>query len=84
LWSLITPPVPRLDNKSHPGFCTMILGKEVRDIQTNTFKILLANTFTKELTQYVLTDKWILAQNLRYPRYKIQFPKHMKLKKNED
>jgi hypothetical protein len=38
----------------------------------------------KELTQYVLTDKWILAQNLGYPRYKIQFPKHMKLKKNED
>jgi hypothetical protein len=31
-----------------------------------------------------LTDKWILAQNLGYPRYKIQFPKHMKLKKNED
>jgi hypothetical protein len=42
------------------------------------------NTITKELTQYVLTDKWILAQNLGYPRYKIQFPKHMKLKKNED
>ena len=31
------------------------------------------NTFTKELTQYVLTDKWILAQNLRYPRYVIWF-----------
>ena len=29
------------------------------------------------------TDKWILAQNLGYPRYKIQFPKHMKLKKNK-
>jgi hypothetical protein len=29
-------------------------------------------------------DKWILAQNLGYPRYKIQFAKHMKLKKNED
>jgi hypothetical protein len=42
------------------------------------------NTFTKELTQYVLTDKWILAQNLGYPRYKIQFVKYMKLKKNED
>jgi hypothetical protein len=42
------------------------------------------NTFTKKLTQYVLTDKWILAQNLGYPRYKIQFAKHMKLKKNED
>jgi hypothetical protein len=25
---------------------------------------------------YSLTDKWILAQNLGYPRYKIQFPKH--------
>ena len=24
------------------------------------------------------------AQNLGYPRFKIQFPKHMKLKKNED
>ena len=31
-----------------------------------------------------LTDKWILAPNLGYPRYKIQFAKHMKLKKNED
>ena len=39
---------------------------------------------TKELTQYVLTDKWILAQNLGYPRYKIKFAKCMKLKKNED
>jgi hypothetical protein len=29
-------------------------------------------------------DKWILARNLEYPRYKIQFAKHMKLKKNED
>ena len=41
-------------------------------------------TFTKELTQYVLTDKWILAQNLGYPRYEIQLVKRMKLKKNED
>jgi hypothetical protein len=37
------------------------------------------NPITKELTQYVLTDKWILAQNLVYPRYKIQFSKCMKL-----
>jgi hypothetical protein len=37
------------------------------------------NPITKELTQYVLTDKWILAQNLVYPRYKIQFAKCMKL-----
>jgi hypothetical protein len=29
-----------------------------------------------------LTDKWILAQKLRIP--KIQFEKHMKLKKKED
>jgi hypothetical protein len=29
-----------------------------------------------------LTDKWILAQNLRLP--KIKFVKHMKLKKKED
>ena len=28
--------------------------------------------------------KWILVQNLGYPRYKIQFAKRMKLKKNED
>ena len=42
------------------------------------------NTITKELTQYVLTDKWILAQNLGHPRCKIQFAKHMKLEKNED
>ena len=55
-------------------------------------KLCLCNSFhgcfvpnsKEELTQYVLTDKWILAQNLGYPRYKIQFPKHMKLKKNED
>jgi hypothetical protein len=26
---------------------------------------------------------WILAQNLGYPRYKIQFAKSIKLKKNE-
>jgi hypothetical protein len=37
------------------------------------------NPIRKELTQYVLTDKWILAQNLGYPRYKIQFAKCMKL-----
>jgi hypothetical protein len=30
---------------------------------------------------YELTDKWILAQKLRY---KVQFAKHMKLKKNKD
>ena len=30
----------------------------------------------------MLTDKWILAQKLRIP--KIQFAKHMKLKKKED
>ena len=42
------------------------------------------NPITKELTQYVLTDKWILAQNLGYPRYKIQFAKRMNRKKNKD
>ena len=40
------------------------------------------NPITKELTWYALTDKWILAQKLRIP--KIQFAKHMKLKKKED
>ena len=40
------------------------------------------NPITKELKWYVLTDKWILAQKLRIP--KIQFAKHMKLKKKED
>jgi hypothetical protein len=40
------------------------------------------NPITKELTWYVLTDEWILAQKLRIP--KIQFANHMKLKKNED
>jgi hypothetical protein len=35
-------------------------------------------------TQYVLTDKWILAQKLRIPKIKIQFAKHRKLKMNED
>jgi hypothetical protein len=27
---------------------------------------------------------YILAPNLGFPRYKVQFAKHMKLKKNED
>ena len=40
------------------------------------------NLITKELTWYAVTDKWILAQKLRIP--KIQFAKHMKLKKKED
>jgi hypothetical protein len=40
------------------------------------------NAVTKEHTWYVLTDKWILAQNLRIP--KIQFTDHMKLKNKED
>ena len=40
------------------------------------------NPVTKEHTWYALTDKWILAQKLKIP--KIQFTKHMKLKKNED
>jgi hypothetical protein len=40
------------------------------------------NPITKELTWYVLTDKWISElQKLRIP--KIQFAKHMKLKKND-
>ena len=39
------------------------------------------NSITKELTQSVLTDKWILAQKLRIS--KLQFAKHMKLKKKE-
>jgi hypothetical protein len=37
---------------------------------------------TKEHTWYAFTDKWILVQKLRIP--KIQFAKHMKLKKKED
>ena len=40
------------------------------------------NLITKEHIWYALTDKWILAQKLRIP--KIQFAKHMKLKKKED
>ena len=39
-------------------------------------------TVTKEHTRSALTDKWILAPNLRIP--KIQFIKHMKFKKKED
>ena len=41
-----------------------------------------SNPTTKEHTRYALTDKWILVQNLRIP--KVQFAKHMKLKKKED
>jgi hypothetical protein len=40
------------------------------------------NPITKEHTWYSLTDKWILVQKLRIS--KIQFAKHMKLKKKED
>ena len=40
------------------------------------------NPIIKELTWYVLIDKWILAQKLRIS--KIQFAKHMKLKKEAD
>jgi hypothetical protein len=40
------------------------------------------NPITKVHTRYTLTAKWILAQKLRLP--KIQFAKHMKLKKKED
>ena len=40
------------------------------------------NPITKEVTWYVLTDKWILAQKLRIP--KIQSPKHKKIQKKED
>jgi hypothetical protein len=40
------------------------------------------NPTTKEHTWYILIDKWILAQRLRIS--KIQFAKHMKLKKEED
>ena len=40
------------------------------------------NPITKEHTWYPLTDKWILAQKFGVP--KIQFAKHMKLKKKED
>ena len=39
------------------------------------------NPISKEHTWYALTDKWILAQKLRIS--KIQFAKHMKLKKKK-
>ena len=39
------------------------------------------NPFTKELKWYALTDKWILPQKFRIS--KIQFAKHIKLKKNK-
>jgi hypothetical protein len=39
------------------------------------------NPITKEHTWYSLTDKWILAQNLRLS--KVQFRDHMKLKKTK-
>jgi hypothetical protein len=39
------------------------------------------NPITKEVTWYVLTDKWILAQKPRIP--KIQLLKHKKIKKED-
>ena len=46
--------------------------------------ILSEVTQSQRLWQYVLTDKWILAQKLSIVRYKLQFAKHIKLKKNKD
>ena len=43
--------------------------------------ILSGVTQSQKNTWYALTDKWTLAQKLRIP--KIQFAKHMKLKKKE-
>ena len=42
----------------------------------------MSNLITKEHTRCELTDKWILTQKLRIP--KIQFAKHMNLKKKEN
>jgi hypothetical protein len=42
----------------------------------------LGNPITKEHIWCAITDKWILAQKLRI--LKIQFTKHMKLKKKEE
>jgi hypothetical protein len=42
----------------------------------------ISSRVTKEHTWYALTDKWILAQKLGIS--KMQFAKHMKLKKKED
>ena len=39
------------------------------------------NSITREQSWYTLTDKWILVQKLRIS--KIQFAKHMKLKKED-
>ena len=44
--------------------------------------ILSDSPIIKEHTRYVLTDKWILAQNLGIP--KIQFTDHMNLRKKVD
>jgi hypothetical protein len=44
--------------------------------------IILSEVTQSENTWYALTDKWLLTQKLRIS--KIQFEKHMKLKKKED
>jgi hypothetical protein len=41
----------------------------------------LGNPITKEHTWYALTDKWILYQNFRIPKF--QFIDHMKIKRKE-
>ena len=46
--------------------------------------ILSEVTHSQSNSHNMYSDKWILTQNLGYLRYKIQFSKHMKLKKNED
>jgi hypothetical protein len=80
----LTPPSPSklTSETSHTGY--LWVKPKDSDWMNGGHHPEWGNTITKELTQYVLTDKWILAQNLGYPRYKIQFAKCMKLKKNED
>jgi hypothetical protein len=56
-----------------------ILGQKGR---TRKYHLEWVNPITKEHTWYALTDKWILAQEVRIP--KIQFTDQMKLKKKEE
>jgi hypothetical protein len=59
----------RLCNSFHG--CFVPKSKEGHSVHTSVFILLEFHVFTKKLTQYVFTDKWILAPNLGYPRYKI-------------
>jgi hypothetical protein len=82
-----------IKSKNKTGVETLLEGSAAMAAQGEPqvqFKLVLVGDGSTRKTTFVkrhLTgefEKKYVAQNLGYPRYMIQFPKHMKLKKNED